>query len=360
MRRSIRRHVPIIALLAATLLAGGPARSVRAADPDPCSIDGVERVVAIADVHGGHAQFVSILKAAGLIDARERWIGGKAHFVQTGDVVDRGGNSRDSLDLLKRLEEEAVRAGGRVHALLGNHEAMRMLGDYRYVSAGDYSAFETDRSRDRWNRAYRSTRTDAEQRARAAGEKFDENVYRAQFEKEIPLGLLELRDAFAAQGVYGKWLRGHAATARINGVQFLHGGISPASASLGCSAINETVRADITKNIEQTRQAAPRSLAAREDGPLWYRGLALEPEEVFAPELETILSKLGARAIVVGHTVAPNGTIRARFGGRVFQIDTGMLDADFFPGGKPSALEIVGDTVTAIYTDRREPLGTLK
>ena len=62
---------------------------------------------------------------------------------------------------------------------------------------------------------------------------------------------------------------------------------------------------------------------------------------------------------MVGHTVAPNGTIVKRFNGRVFQIDTGMLDATFFPGGKPSALEIKGDAVTAIYTDRKEPLGTL-
>ena len=39
---------------------------------------------------------------------------------------------------------------------------------------------------------------------------------------------------------------------------------------------------------------------------------------------------------------------------RVFQIDTGMLGGEFFPGGRASALELVGDRVTAIYTDSKE------
>jgi hypothetical protein len=62
-----------------------------------------------------------------------------------------------------------------------------------------------------------------------------------------------------------------------------------------------------------------------------------------------------ARAIVIGHTVSA-GKIRPRLGGRVIQIDTGMLNREFFPGGAPSALEIAGTKATAIYLDRREPL----
>jgi Calcineurin-like phosphoesterase len=326
---------------------------------DPCAIEGVERIVAIADIHGGHSQFVSILKAAGLIDGRERWTGAKTHFVQTGDVLDRGNDSRKSMDLLRKLEEAAAKAGGRVHALLGNHEVMRMLGDFRYVSPGELKEFADGQSRDRWQRAFELTSKEAEQRAKAANEKFDEAAYRAQFEREIPLGFIEMRNAFGPEGEYGKWLRTHNATVKINGVHFLHGGISPAVAPLGCAAINSTVQADITTNFERTRQTPAQSLAAREDGPLWYRGLAQQTETILVTELDTMLKQLDARAIVVGHTVAPNGTVIKRFNGRVFQIDTGMLDSTFFPGGKPSALEIKGDEVTAIYTDRKEPLGTL-
>jgi hypothetical protein len=43
-------------------------------------------------------------------------------------------------------------------------------------------------------------------------------------------------------------------------------------------------------------------------------------------------------------------------GGQVMQIDTGMLDGEFYPGGVPAALELRNNTATAIYLDRREPL----
>ena len=69
-----------------------------------------------------------------------------------------------------------------------------------------------------------------------------------------------------------------------------------------------------------------------------------------------ILQQLGARAIVVGHTPVLPGRIAPRFGGRVIQIDAGMLDGEFYPKGVPVALELRGETATAIYLDRREPL----
>ena len=39
-----------------------------------------------------------------------------------------------------------------------------------------------------------------------------------------------------------------------------------------------------------------------------------------------------------------------------FLIDTGMLGGDYYPGGTPAAVEFSGETVTAIYEDRREVL----
>src|SRR6185503_17897911 len=66
-----------------------------------CDIKTTERVVAIGDIHGAYDGFVSILRETGLLDNRDRWIGGKAILVQTGDVVDRGADSRKVLDLLR-------------------------------------------------------------------------------------------------------------------------------------------------------------------------------------------------------------------------------------------------------------------
>src|SRR3954447_11204409 len=109
---------------------------------------GVERVVAVGDIHGDYTGFVSVLRAAGIIDAKERWIGGKAHLVQTGDVVDRGGDSRKAMDLLMSLEKQAAKAGGGVHALIGNHEAMNLYGDLRYTTPEEFAAFKTGQSAD--------------------------------------------------------------------------------------------------------------------------------------------------------------------------------------------------------------------
>ena len=141
--------------------------------------------------------------------------------------------------------------------------------------------------------------------------------------------------------------------AAINGVVFLHGGISPSVAPLGCAGINAQARKDLESASAAPLTSAAELLITREDGPLWYRGLATEPEAEFSSSVDQILSALGARAIVVGHTPLATSRITPRFGGRVVQIDTGMLDGAFFPGGRASALEIVGGTFTAIYQGSR-------
>jgi hypothetical protein len=78
--------------------------------------------VAIGDVHGAYDRFVEILKVAGIVDGELRWIGGRTHVVQLGDIVDRGDDSRKALDLVRRLERPAQAAGGAWHQLMGNHE----------------------------------------------------------------------------------------------------------------------------------------------------------------------------------------------------------------------------------------------
>ena len=45
-----------------------------------------------------------------------------------------------------KLEKQAQEAGGRVHCLLGNHEAMDIYGDLRYISPGEYAAFRDENS----------------------------------------------------------------------------------------------------------------------------------------------------------------------------------------------------------------------
>ena len=337
MRNAGKQVAQVLLVLAAAFAAIGSGRSAPAAPP-ACEFDGIERVVAIGDIHGAYDRFVEILQTTELIDASLKWSGGKTHLVQLGDVLDRGPDSRKALDLLQRLTGEAALAGGRVHQLIGNHEAMRMLGDYRYVNAGEYAAFTTPDS----------------EKVKKDFIKSQPDEVRAQLTQEIQLGRIEMVKAFEPKGIYGAYLRGLNAVVKVNGVVFLHGGISPAVAKMTCSDINETVRKELSNDLQKTMQAPLVSLTAREDGPLWYRGLALEPD-TFEPAFQQILIDQRARAIVVAHTVAAGGKIRTRFGNTLFMIDTGM-QPEYVPDGRASALEIRGNVFTAIYRDGREVL----
>jgi hypothetical protein len=339
---------------AAALLALMNGRSVtaRVEGASACNLTTTDRIVAVGDIHGAYEPFVKILQSAGVIDARQRWIAGGTVLVQTGDVVDRGSDSRRVLDLLRRLEGEAERAGGRVLPLVGNHEVMAMLGDLRYVSAADYETFRTAGSEELRERVSVAVMTRAESAARTASERFDRDGFRERFLSATPLGSVERQLAFGPDGEYGRWLRTRNTVVKINGVLFVHGGISPATAALGCDGINDTVRNELKEPpVDAARLSA--FLSTREDGPLWYRGLAVETD---AAPVTSMLAQLQARIIVIGHTISSTGRIATRFDGRVVQIDTGMLGGTFYPGGRPSALEIQDGRFVAIYEDGREQL----
>jgi hypothetical protein len=321
----------VVAALAAIASRGAGAAS-------SCEFDGIERIVAVGDVHGAYDRYLEILRVAGVIDPAGRWVGGRTHLVQVGDMVDRGDGSRKVLDFLRRLERDAPGSGGRVHILLGNHEVARMLGDLRLTTAGEYAAFANRDSENVRQRFVREAPVDT----------------RDALLKQTPLGWIEMRQAFGRNGDYGQWLRELSVVVVIDGFVFVHGGISPAVAPLGCAAINAQVRRELTSDLDKTRAAPLSSLAARVDGPLWYRGLAQE-SETFAPQVAEVLSLLHARSVVIGHTVTPSGRITTRFDGRVVQIDTGMQPA-YVPDGRASALEIRNGETTAIYTDRKDPV----
>ena len=110
-------------LAAALLLA---AFTVRADDPASAqtSWQGVDRVIAFADVHGAYGDLVPLLQKAGIVDRDLHWAAATAHVVSLGDLFDRGGESRKVIELMMRLQGEATTAGGQLHVVLGNHEAM--------------------------------------------------------------------------------------------------------------------------------------------------------------------------------------------------------------------------------------------
>jgi hypothetical protein len=325
----------LLSLLLALLATNCPGQFV-AADDD--TLGGVERVVAIGDVHGDYDQLVAVLRSAKLVDDKGAWCGGKAHLVQTGDILDRGPDSRKAMDFLMRLEGEAKQAGGAVHALIGNHEAMNLYGDLRYVSEGEIAAFKDAHSEKAREELYR------EHQKSAKGVVFDE-TYRKTWEAEHPLGYAEHRRAFGPDGIYGKWIRGHNAAIRIDGTLFLHGGISPKYADWGVRTINERIRIELS---DFTKLEG--GVAADDQGPLWYRGLALRGKEL-EPQLQTILKNYEVDRIAIGHTYT-EGAVIPRFGGRVLQIDVGLSKV-YDAAGRCACLEIERGKVRVLHRGKR-------
>ena len=72
------------------------------ADSRQCVWRDIDRIIAVGDIHGDYDNCVKILKSAGIIDDTLTWSAGKTHFVQTGDIMDRGDQAKDVFDLLMR------------------------------------------------------------------------------------------------------------------------------------------------------------------------------------------------------------------------------------------------------------------
>jgi len=340
----------LIRTLAATLflLSCATAPAPAQAQSNQAEWSGVERIVAIGDLEGAYEKYLDMLRTAELIDAEGDWIGGRAHLVQLGDIPDRGPNSRAIMDHLMRLERQAQRAGGRVHALIGNHEAMNIEGDLRYVHPGEYAAFATRNSARVRDQVYRNYIDQLRSNPPPTGMPVIDEAFRAQFDAEHPLGWVEHRRAWAPTGAYGGWVAGHNAVIRINDTLFLHGGIGPAFTGADRATLNRAVRAAL--NGQPLEGYA--DILTHQEGPLWYRGLAQNDEAAETANLEAVLARHGVRRIVVGHTkLAPY--VVPRFGGRVLVADIAA------PRGHPDPHAFViieGERVTAVHRGQRVPL----
>ena len=381
----------------------------------PVVAQGAARIVAIGDIHGEIDGFKRILQAAGLTDAGGKWIGGRTQLIQTGDYVDRGAGTRAVLDLLMALEPQAKNAGGRAFSLLGNHEVMNLVGDTRDVTREIFATFADANSEKKRNDAWeRYARIGAGKLAKGEPVPAVYAQTREAWMTAHPPGYAEYRDAFAPRGKYGAWLRGRPIVTEVDGNIFMHAGISPAMAPAEIDELNTRVRDEIRrldrfvdrviaaglatrtftlneilqvasneigaanaviaaaqaegKQPDRSRLNVPLLMEAQEilkldgwtvvapEGALWYRGLATLPDDPAGGPFAALLTKYRATRFVTGHTPQQTGRITARFGGRAILIDTGMLS---YYKGRASALEIAGDTLTAIYEHERLPLAAM-
>jgi hypothetical protein len=277
---------------------------------------GISKIVAIGDIHGDYKNYRQVLSEAGLINRRGNWIAGDTHFVQLGDLADRGPDTDKVIKHMMKLQRQAQASGGAVHALIGNHEAMNMLGDLRYVHPGEYAALRSSNSR--------RLRSDYYDREVARLQDLDEGfaadrAFRDQWQEAHPLGFVEHRIAWHFSGDFGSWVVKNNAIVKINRSLFLHGGVSPSLITKSIPEINRQIQNELGGILGLEEEGLSESVS----GPLWYRGLASGSEEVEAAHVDAVLAAYDVDRIIVGHTPG-YGIILPRFGGKVLVIDTGI------------------------------------
>ena len=206
-----------------------------AVDLKKCIFPKVRKLVAIGDIHGDLSSAIQALKLAEVIDESIpndttniniiKWTGGKTVVVQLGDQIDRvrpgrlvndlcpkndselhqdEGSDLKIIILFEKLHTEAMKVGGALFSIFGNHELMNVDGDFRYVSPKEFEEF---------------------------GNFFKEDQEVCKRNK-CPYGLTTRKNVFKPGGILSKKL----ANSRYSVIQvgswiFVHGGITAKMAS---------------------------------------------------------------------------------------------------------------------------------
>ena len=253
---------------------------------EPAEFDGGRRIFAVSDVEGNLDELLSLLQTAGVVDESGRWAWGDGRLVFVGDMVDRGDQVTEELWYVHQLEPQALEAGGRVHVVLGNHDAMLLYNDDRYADD--------------------------------------------KYKLVAPKFRASLSGLYGPSTELGRWLRTKPTMLRIGEVLFVHGGVSDqlVQSGLDLEGVNEAIRLGIDEPW-RTRSPGTLQMLFASDGPLWYRGY-FGDEELGTEQISSALAVYGAQKVVVGHTIVEN--LEKLHDGVVFGIDVTFTDADMVEG----------------------------
>ena len=108
-----------------------------------------QRIIVIGDLHADYTAMIKLFEKLELIKIQNKNISWSARpkntiVVQLGDQLDGGGRGVGEsvgelaiINFMEQLHIQAYRHGGGVYSLIGNHEIMNLLGDFRYASKKD-------------------------------------------------------------------------------------------------------------------------------------------------------------------------------------------------------------------------------
>jgi hypothetical protein len=292
------------------------------------------RIIVLGDIHGDWELTIKLLKIGNVIDDKLQWIGNNTIVVQMGDQIDRCrptdklckhplttmNDENSDIKILKffsELHNKAKINGGAVYSLLGNHEIMNILGDFRYVSHNNIKSFDNN----------------------------------------INIAITKRQEFFKRGGEFAKYL----AETRISLLQigkhlFVHGGLMPSIAQkYTISQINNIVKQwliDPTFNDVSTDE-----IIHGINSPFWNRSFGiLKPncsmdnnicKDLFSKTCELY----NIDNIIIGHSIQSydnHSGINSTCDNRIWRTDVGASKAmDQFgnnPNRKPQILEIFNDS----------------
>ncbi len=267
-----------------------------------------DRIIVIGDLHADFTKTKQIFIDLDLIDESENWIANppNTHIVQLGDQIDgsRGfideeaSGELELIDFMERINTKARKVGGAVHSLIGNHEIMNLIEDFRYASKKDIE---------------------------------EQKMYNSRKEVFKPNGM-----------VFGPLAGERHAILKIGKFIFSHAGILPKLISDNESGMNFIIKINtmmkyILKGELDFNTLEMYSYFLSSNSILFNRKIGdLRLTQI---EIDEALEKLDATHQFVGHTIQEN--INSQYNDKLWLVDVGMSEC--FENDNIQVLEIINN-----------------
>ena len=267
------------------------------------------RILVIGDLHADFQKTKQIFIDLNLIDDNENWVAEPKDtiVVQLGDQLDGGGRGHQEsygefslINFMDRIHEKAEKTNGGVYSLIGNHEIMNLLGDFRYSS-----------------------------------------------EKDIELqGGLELRKKLFSPGsdIFNKMSCTRNVVLKVGDFMFVHAGVLPEHISNTdknsfIKKINSLMRLYLQgKKTWQDKDIQKYFLD--KDGVIWTRKYGNSKPS--CNKFDKVSKMLNVGHMIVGHTVQDQ--INSKCDNKLWRVDVGISDA--FSNNQMEILEILDNGVS--------------
>jgi hypothetical protein len=322
-----------------------------------------QRLLCVGDVHGDVGALKEFLTIARVYDPlTDSWCGDNAIVVQCGDILDRGSQELQCMQLLARLSHQAQRHDGKVIVLVGNHEILNAMGLFHFAPSDEEyeervgSAVDRQLQTPAWRLQYVNNRP-----ARWASYE-PGGLLAASLLANMKVSVKVGRTVLVHAGLRPEHIRQYGGIEGMNqafrdwiqlSVTSGWGGENPVTYNNRGRywSINQAVQ-DALKRRNYYQNSIPKFLAggAGSNGPIWMRDYSspsdMPPKNPHAQAMiDETLDLLNADRMVMGHTIQRQ--INCALDGKAWRVDVGASRG--CSAGIPEVLEIARVCVDKEY-----------